>query len=64
MHRWREIEKDRRKNDRDARETAINALRHRPLEIVGLAVQTYMGWDIGTPNPFGGTPESISVMAS
>ena len=44
MHRWREIEKDRRKNDRDARETAINALRHRPLEIVGLAVQTYMGY--------------------
>ena len=38
MHRWREIEKDRRKNDRVARETAIKALRHRPLEIVGLAV--------------------------
>ena len=42
MDRWREIEKDPRKNDRVARETAINALRHRPLEIVGLAVKTYM----------------------
>ena len=46
MDRWREIEKDPRKNDRVARETAINALRHRPLEIVGLAVKTYMEyWD-------------------
>jgi hypothetical protein len=42
MHRWREIEKDPRKNDLVARETAINALRRRPLEIVGLAVKTYM----------------------
>jgi hypothetical protein len=42
MDRWREIEKDPRKNDRVARETAINALRHRPLEIVGLALKTYM----------------------
>ena len=42
MDRWREIEKDPRKNDRVARETAINALRHQPLEIVGLAVKTYM----------------------
>jgi hypothetical protein len=42
MDRWREIEKDPRKNDRVARETAINALRRRPLEIVGLAVKTYM----------------------
>ena len=42
MDRWREIEKDPRKNDRVTRETAINALRHRPLEIVGLAVKTYM----------------------
>ena len=47
IDRWREIEKDRRKNDRVARETAINALRRRPLEIVGLAVKTYMGyWNI------------------
>src|SRR4029077_11545663 len=42
MHRWREIEKDPRKNDHVAHETAINALRRRPLEIVGLAVKTYM----------------------
>jgi hypothetical protein len=49
IHRWREIEKDPRKNDRIARETAINALRRRPLEIVGLAVQTYMGyWNLGS----------------
>jgi hypothetical protein len=49
VKRWREIEKDRRKNDRVARETAINALRRRPLEIVGLAVNTYMGyWNPGS----------------
>ena len=42
MDRWREIESDRRTNDRVARDTAINALRHRPLEIVALAVKTYM----------------------
>jgi hypothetical protein len=49
IHRWREIEKDPRKNDRVARETAINALRRRPSEIVGLAVKTYMGyWGIGS----------------
>ncbi len=42
VDRWREIEKDLRKNDRVARETAMNALRRRPLEIVGLAVQTYL----------------------
>ena len=42
MDRWREIERDRQTNDRVARDTAINALRHRPLEIVGLAVTTYM----------------------
>jgi hypothetical protein len=44
INRWREIEKNRRKNDRVARETAINALRRRPLEIIGLTVQTYMGY--------------------
>ena len=49
IKRWREIEKDPRKNDRVARETAINALRRRPLEIVGLAVKTYMGyWNPGS----------------
>jgi hypothetical protein len=40
--RWHQIEKNRRENDRVSRETSINALRHRPLEIVGLAVQTYL----------------------
>jgi hypothetical protein len=44
MDRWREIERDPRKNDQVARETAMNALRHRPLEIIGLAVKTYMGY--------------------
>lgn len=44
IRRWREIEEDRRTNDRVARETAINALRRRPLAIVGLAVKTYMGY--------------------
>jgi hypothetical protein len=49
IDRWREIENDPRKNDRVARETAINALRHRPLEIVGLAVEIYMGyWNPGS----------------
>jgi hypothetical protein len=44
VDRWREIEKDPQKNDHVARETAINALRHRPLQIVGLAISTYMGY--------------------
>lgn len=44
MDRWHEIEKDPQKNDRVARETAINALRRRPLQIVGLAVKTYLGY--------------------
>ena len=49
IDRWREIEKDHRKNDRVARESAINALRHRPLVVVGLAVKTYMGyWNPGS----------------
>jgi len=49
IDRWREIEKDPRKNDRVARETAINALRRRPWEIVWLAVETYMGyWNPGS----------------
>ena len=46
IRRWREIEKDRQTDDRVTRETAINALRRRPLAIVGLTVKTYMGyWD-------------------
>ena len=49
VKRWREIEKDPRTNDRIARETAINALRRRPLEIAGLAVRTYLGyWNPGS----------------
>jgi hypothetical protein len=49
IDRWYGIEKDPRKNDRVARETAINALRRRPVEIAGLAVQTYMGyWNLGS----------------
>ena len=48
IDRWRKIEKNPRKKDRVARETAINALRRRPLEIVGLTLKTYMGyWGIG-----------------
>ena len=42
IKRWREIEKNRRTNDRVTRETAMNALRRRPLAIVGLTVKTYM----------------------
>jgi hypothetical protein len=49
IDRWREIEKDRRKSDRIARETAMNALRRRPLQIAGLALRTYMGyWGIAS----------------
>jgi hypothetical protein len=47
IKRWREIEKNPRSNERVTRETAINALRHRPLAILGLTVQTYMEyWNI------------------
>ena len=42
VDRWHEIEKDRQTNDRVARDTAINALQHRPLKIVGLALTTYL----------------------
>jgi hypothetical protein len=49
IDRWRKIEKNRRKRDRIARETAMNALRRRPLQIAGLALKTYMGyWAIGS----------------
>jgi hypothetical protein len=49
IDRWREIEKDRRKRDRIARETAMNALRRRPLQIAGLALRTYTGyWGIAS----------------
>ena len=49
IDRWRKIEKKRRKSDRIAKETAMNALRRRPLQIVGLAMKTYMGyWGIAS----------------
>jgi hypothetical protein len=40
--RWSQIEKNLETRDRVARETAMNVLRRRPLEIVGLAVKTYL----------------------
>jgi hypothetical protein len=49
IDRWRKIEKKRGKSDRIAKETAMNALRRRPLQIVGLAMKTYMGyWGIAS----------------
>jgi hypothetical protein len=49
IDRWRKIEKNRRKSDRIARETAMNALLRRPLQIAGLALNTYMGyWGIAS----------------
>jgi hypothetical protein len=49
IDRWAKIEKNRRKRDRIARETAMNALRRRPLQIAGLALKTYMGyWGIAS----------------
>jgi hypothetical protein len=41
VDRWRHIEKDRKKGDLVTRQTAINAVRRRPLQIVDLAVKTY-----------------------
>jgi hypothetical protein len=47
IHRWTQIEKNRRKRDRIAMQTAKNVLRRRPLQIAGLAMKTYMGyWQI------------------
>ena len=49
IDRWSKIEKNFRKNERVARQTAMNALRRRPLQIAGLAVKTYMEyWDIAS----------------
>ena len=49
IDRWRQIESKRKKSDRIAKETAMNALRRRPLQIVGLAMKTYMGyWGIAS----------------
>jgi hypothetical protein len=47
IDRWSKIETNFKKNERVARQTAMNALRRRPLQIAGLAVKTYMEyWDI------------------
>ena len=42
MDRWQKIEKNWRKSDRIAKQTAMNALRRRPLQIIGLALKTYL----------------------
>ena len=42
MDRWEKIEKNWRERERIAKETAMNALRRRPLQIIGLAVKTYL----------------------
>jgi hypothetical protein len=44
IDRLRKIVRNRTKRDRIARETAMNALRRRPLQIAGLALNTYMGY--------------------
>ena len=47
IDRWSKIEKNFRKNNLVAKQTAMNALRHRPLQIIDLAVKTYLGyWQI------------------
>ena len=49
IDRLRKIVRNRTKRDRIARETAMNALRRRPLQIAGLAFNTYMGyWGVGS----------------
>jgi hypothetical protein len=44
IDRWSKIEKDLKKRDDVAKQTAITALRRRPLQIIGLAVNTYLGY--------------------
>jgi hypothetical protein len=45
--RWSQIEKNRKRRNRVAMQTAMNVLRRRPLQIVGLAVKTYLAyWQI------------------
>jgi hypothetical protein len=44
VDRWSGIERRVRKRDSIARQTAMNALRRRPLQIAGLTVRTYMGY--------------------
>jgi len=49
IDRWTKIEKNPRKRERIARETAMNALHRRPLQIAELAVKTYLGyWSAGS----------------
>jgi hypothetical protein len=49
VDRWSKIETNFKENERVARQTAMNALRRRPLQIAGLAVKTYMEyWDIAS----------------
>ena len=44
IDRWTKIEKNRSKLERIARETAMNALHRRPLQVAELAVKTYLGY--------------------
>ena len=47
IDRWTKIETDPGKSDLVAKQTAMNALHHRPLQIIGLTVKTYLGyWQI------------------
>jgi hypothetical protein len=49
IDRWTKIEKNRRKRERIARETAMNALHRRPFQIAELALKTYLGyWSVGS----------------
>jgi hypothetical protein len=49
IDRWTKIEKNRGRRERIARETAMNALHRRPLQIAELAVRTYLGyWSVGS----------------
>ncbi len=44
IDRWSKIEKDLKKRDDVAKQTVINALRRRPLQIIDLAVKTYLSY--------------------
>ena len=58
--RWREIEKDHRKNDRVAREPPSTRCDTDRWKLLGSPWK--LTRDIGTPDPFVGTPEPISAM--
>ena len=56
MDRWKQIGKNRRNRDRIAKETPMNVLRRRPLQIVRLALQTYMGyWNVRSIQLYAGS---------